>query len=178
MLPAFGRLSDRFSSRQPTFVGGPHVAVREFGETPAAIYSEAPTSNDSPASEELRMTVHAITAVRLDQDTRRITHVLWGQVSVSGEQFEVAPHESPVVDALAKGYTVVTVFPLDGQRVAGPGRGWGGPRMDRNGARRFRSTPNACRSAASRSRVDDHRARPGKGLRKRPVWASDDWVGQ
>lgn len=69
------------------------------------------------------MTVHAITAVRLDQDTRRITHVLWGQVSVSGEQFEVAPHESPVikvVDALAKGYTVVTVFPLDGQRVAGP----------------------------------------------------------
>jgi hypothetical protein len=42
---------------------------------------------------------------------------------VSGEQFEVAPHESPVievVDALAKGDTVVTVFPLDGQRVAGP----------------------------------------------------------
>jgi hypothetical protein len=69
------------------------------------------------------MTVHAITAVRLDQDLQRVTHVLWGQVSVSGEQFEVAPHESPVievVDALAKGDTVVTVFPLDGQRVAGP----------------------------------------------------------
>jgi|SRR6516225_9601779 hypothetical protein len=69
------------------------------------------------------MTVHAITAVRLDRDSRRVTHVLWGQVSVSGEQFEVAPHESPVievVDALAKGDTVVTVFPLDGRRVAGP----------------------------------------------------------
>jgi hypothetical protein len=69
------------------------------------------------------MTVHAITAVRLDQDLQRVTHVLWGQVSVSGEQFEVAPNESPVievVDALAKGDTVVTVFPLDGQRVAGP----------------------------------------------------------
>ena len=69
------------------------------------------------------MTVHAITAVRLEQDSRRVTHVLWGQVSVSGEQFEVAPHESPVievVDALARGDTVVTVFPLDGQRVAGP----------------------------------------------------------
>jgi hypothetical protein len=69
------------------------------------------------------MTVHAITAVRFDQDSRRVTHVLWGQVSVSGEQFEVAPHESPVievVDALARGDTVVTVFPLDGQRVAGP----------------------------------------------------------
>jgi hypothetical protein len=42
---------------------------------------------------------------------------------VSGEQFEVAPHESPVievVDVLARGDTVVTVFPLDGQRVAGP----------------------------------------------------------
>jgi hypothetical protein len=69
------------------------------------------------------MTVHAITAVRLEQDLQRVTHVLWGQVSVSGEQFEVVPHESPVievVDALAKGDTVVTVFPLDGQRVAGP----------------------------------------------------------
>ena len=69
------------------------------------------------------MTVHAITAVRLEQDSQRVTHVLWGQVSVSGEQFEVAPHESPVmevVDALARGDTVVTVFPLDGQRVAGP----------------------------------------------------------
>lgn len=69
------------------------------------------------------MTVYAITAVRLEQDSQRVTHVLWGQVSVSGEQFEVAPHESPVievVDALAKGDTVVTVFPLDGQRVAGP----------------------------------------------------------
>ncbi|CAE6840544.1 hypothetical protein [Paraburkholderia haematera] len=69
------------------------------------------------------MTVHAITAVRLEPDSQRVTHVLWGQVSVSGEQFEVAPHESPVievVDALARGDTVVTVFPLDGQRVAGP----------------------------------------------------------
>src|SRR5258708_31283825 len=69
------------------------------------------------------MTVHAITAVRLEQDSQRVTHVLWGQVSVSGEQFEVAPHESPVievVDALARGETVVTVFPVDGQRVAGP----------------------------------------------------------
>lgn len=69
------------------------------------------------------MTVHAITAVRLEQDSQRVTHVLWGQVSVNGEQFEVAPHESPVievVDALAKGDTVVTVFPVDGQRVAGP----------------------------------------------------------
>jgi hypothetical protein len=69
------------------------------------------------------VTVHAITAVRLEQDSQRVTHVLWGQVSVSGEQFEVAPHESPVmevVDALARGDTVVTVFPLDGQRVAGP----------------------------------------------------------
>ncbi|WP_321948082.1 hypothetical protein [Paraburkholderia sp. J10-1] len=49
--------------------------------------------------------------------------MLWGLVSVSGEQFEVALHVSPVievVDALAKGDTVVTVFPLDGQRVAGP----------------------------------------------------------
>src|SRR5258706_7223559 len=62
-------------------------------------------------------------AVRLDEDSQRVTHVLWGQVSVSGEQFEVAPHESPVievVDALAEGDTVVTVFPLDGHRVAGP----------------------------------------------------------
>ncbi|MFM0091558.1 phosphatidylserine/phosphatidylglycerophosphate/cardiolipin synthase [Paraburkholderia sediminicola] len=69
------------------------------------------------------MTVHAITAVRLEQDSRRVIHVLWGQVSVSGEQFEVAPHESPVievVDALARGDTVVTVVALDGQRVAGP----------------------------------------------------------
>ena len=69
------------------------------------------------------MTVHAITAVRLEQDSQRVTHLLWGQVSVSGEQFEVAPHESPVievVDALARGDTVVTVFPVDGQRVAGP----------------------------------------------------------
>ncbi|MDR5763297.1 hypothetical protein [Caballeronia sp. LZ035] len=42
---------------------------------------------------------------------------------MSGEQFEVTPHTSSVievVDALAKGDTVVTVFPLDGQRVAGP----------------------------------------------------------
>ncbi len=69
------------------------------------------------------MAVHAITAVRMDANSQRVTHVLWGQVSVSGEQFEVAPHASPVievVDALAKGDTVVTVFPLDGQRVAGP----------------------------------------------------------
>ncbi|EIF31819.1 hypothetical protein BCh11DRAFT_07357 [Burkholderia sp. Ch1-1] len=69
------------------------------------------------------MTVHAITAVRLEPDSHRVTHVLWGQVSVSGEQFEVVPHESPVidvVDALARGDTVVTVFPVDGQRVAGP----------------------------------------------------------
>ncbi|WP_321936279.1 phosphatidylserine/phosphatidylglycerophosphate/cardiolipin synthase [Paraburkholderia sp. J8-2] len=69
------------------------------------------------------MAVHAITAVRMDGNSRRVTHVLWGPVSVSGEQFEVAPHASPVievVDALAKGDTVVTVFPLNGQRVAGP----------------------------------------------------------
>ncbi|WMY10992.1 phosphatidylserine/phosphatidylglycerophosphate/cardiolipin synthase [Paraburkholderia phenoliruptrix] len=69
------------------------------------------------------MTVHAITAVRMDRNSPRVTHVLWGQVSVSGEQFEVAPHASPVievVDALTRGDTVVTVFPLDGQRVAGP----------------------------------------------------------
>ncbi|SAK94384.1 hypothetical protein AWB75_06799 [Caballeronia catudaia] len=69
------------------------------------------------------MAVHAITAVRMDGNSERVTHVLWGQVSVNGEQFEVAPHASPVidvVDALAKGDTVVTVFPLDGQRVAGP----------------------------------------------------------
>ncbi|WP_321930368.1 phosphatidylserine/phosphatidylglycerophosphate/cardiolipin synthase [Paraburkholderia guartelaensis] len=69
------------------------------------------------------MAVHAITAVRMDGNLQRVTHVLWGLVSVSGEQFEVAPHASPVievVDALAKGDTVVTVFPQDGQRVAGP----------------------------------------------------------
>ncbi len=69
------------------------------------------------------MAVHAITAVRTDGNSKRVTHVLWGLVSVSGEQFEVALHVSPVievVDALAKGDTVVTVFPLDGQRVAGP----------------------------------------------------------
>lgn len=69
------------------------------------------------------MAVHAITAVRMDENSQRVTHVLWGQVSVSGEQFEVAPHASPVVeviDVLVKGDTVVTVFPLDGQRVAGP----------------------------------------------------------
>lgn len=69
------------------------------------------------------MAVHAITAVRMDGHSQRVTHVLWGQVSVSGEQFEVAPHASPVievVEALARGDTVVTVFPLDGQRVAGP----------------------------------------------------------
>ena len=69
------------------------------------------------------MAVHAITAVRMDGDSERVTHVLWGQVSLSGDQFEVAPHASPVievVDALSKGDTVVTVFPLDGQRVAGP----------------------------------------------------------
>ncbi|WP_321939725.1 hypothetical protein [Paraburkholderia sp. J8-2] len=42
---------------------------------------------------------------------------------MSGEQFEVAPHASPVievVDALAEGDTVITVFPLNGQCVAGP----------------------------------------------------------
>jgi hypothetical protein len=69
------------------------------------------------------MAVHAITAVRMDGSSQRVTHVLWGQVSVSGEQFEVAPHAAPVIeviDALVKGDTVVTVFPLDGQRVAGP----------------------------------------------------------
>ncbi len=69
------------------------------------------------------MAVHAITAVRMDGHSQRVTHVLWGQVSVSGEQFEVAPHASPVievVEALARGDTVVAVFPLDGQRVAGP----------------------------------------------------------
>ncbi|WP_152565246.1 hypothetical protein [Caballeronia glathei] len=69
------------------------------------------------------MAVHAITAVRLDAHSRTITHVLWGQVSVRGEQFEVAPHEAPVaavVDALVDGDTVVTVFQVDGQRVAGP----------------------------------------------------------
>jgi hypothetical protein len=69
------------------------------------------------------MAVHAITAVRMDGNSERVTHVLWGRVSVSGDQFEVAPHVSPVievVDALAKGDTVITVFPLDGQRVAGP----------------------------------------------------------
>ena len=69
------------------------------------------------------MTVHAITAVRMDGNSERVTHVLWGQVSVTGDQFEVVPHASPVievVDVLAKGDTVVTVFPLDGQRVAGP----------------------------------------------------------
>jgi hypothetical protein len=69
------------------------------------------------------MAVHAITAVRMDGHSQRVTHVLWGQVSVSGEQFEVAPQASPVievVEALAKGDTVVTVFPLEGQRVAGP----------------------------------------------------------
>ncbi|CAG9207063.1 hypothetical protein BCAR13_1680012 [Paraburkholderia caribensis] len=76
-----------------------------------------------PTNGEKAMAVHAITAVRMDGNSQRVTHVLWGQVSVSGEQFEVAPHASPVievVDALAKGDTVVTVFPLDGQRVAGP----------------------------------------------------------
>jgi hypothetical protein len=59
----------------------------------------------------------------MDRNSQRVTDVLWGQVSVSGEQFEVAPHASPVievVDALAKGDTVVTVFPLDGRRIAGP----------------------------------------------------------
>lgn len=69
------------------------------------------------------MAVHAITAVRMDGNSQRVTHVFWGQVSVSGEQFEVAPHASPVievVEALAKGDTVVTVFPSEGQRVAGP----------------------------------------------------------
>src|SRR5579859_7492340 len=82
-----------------------------------------PSDQDFPASEEMPMTVHAITAVRLEPDSQRVTHVLWGQVSVNGEQFEVAPHESPVievVDALARGDTVVTVFPVEGQRVAGP----------------------------------------------------------
>ncbi|TCK44026.1 hypothetical protein B0G84_2374 [Paraburkholderia sp. BL8N3] len=69
------------------------------------------------------MTVHAITAVQLDAGSQRVTHVLWGQVSVSGEQFEVSPHVAPVievVDALRRGDTVVTIFPVDGQRVAGP----------------------------------------------------------
>lgn len=69
------------------------------------------------------MAVHAIMAVRMDGNSPRVTHLLWGRVSVSGEQFEVAPHTSPVidvVDALAKGDAVVTVFPLDEQRVAGP----------------------------------------------------------
>lgn len=69
------------------------------------------------------MAVHAITAVRMDGNSQRATHVLWVQVSVSGEPFEVAPHASPVievVDALARGDTVVTVLPLDGQRVAAP----------------------------------------------------------
>lgn len=70
------------------------------------------------------MAVHAITAVRVDGKSEWVTHVLWGQVSVNGDHFEVAPHSSPVievVDALGKGDTVVTVFPLeDGQRVAGP----------------------------------------------------------
>lgn len=48
------------------------------------------------------MTVHAITAVRMDRNSQRVTDVLWGQVSVSGEQFEVAPHASPVIEMIAK----------------------------------------------------------------------------
>lgn len=68
------------------------------------------------------MTVHAMTAVRLEPDPRRVIHVVWGQVSVSGEQAEVVPHASPVigvVDALASGDIAVTGFPVEGQRVAG-----------------------------------------------------------
>ncbi|TCK32661.1 hypothetical protein B0G84_8487 [Paraburkholderia sp. BL8N3] len=69
------------------------------------------------------MAVRAITAVRTDANTRRVTHVLWGHVSVAGDQFELTPDVGPVsdvVDALSRGDTVVTVFPVDGQRVAGP----------------------------------------------------------
>ncbi|MDR6412246.1 UNVERIFIED_ORG: hypothetical protein ABIC62_005678 [Burkholderia sp. 1595] len=57
-----------------------------------------------------------MTAIRLEPVSHRVTHVLWGQVSVSGEQAEVVPHASPVigvVDALARGDTVVTVFRVE-----------------------------------------------------------------
>jgi hypothetical protein len=69
------------------------------------------------------MTTHAITAVRVDRETGRITHVLWGELTLDGIGYEVAPRPAPVIDVvntLAAGDAVVTVFPIEGQRVAGP----------------------------------------------------------
>lgn len=69
------------------------------------------------------MTTHAITAIRADRETGRITHVLWGRLTLDGVGYEVAPRAAPVIDvvnALAAGDAVVTVLLLEGRRVTGP----------------------------------------------------------
>ncbi len=69
------------------------------------------------------MTTHAITAVRVNEKTGRVTHVMWGQLAHDGTGYEVESRPAPVIDvvnALAAGDTVVTVFPVAGQRVTGP----------------------------------------------------------
>jgi hypothetical protein len=103
------------------------------------------------------MAVHAITAVRMGGNSQRVTHVLWGQVSVSGEQFEVAPRLSPeieVVEALAKGDTVVTVFPLEGQHVAGPEVRRVVDEDGREGIEMVVADSDACRTLADLPRLD------------------------
>jgi hypothetical protein len=69
------------------------------------------------------MTTHAITAISIDEATHQVVAVRWGQLTLDGDEWEVAPRVAQVievVDALHKGDRVVTIFPVEGHRVAGP----------------------------------------------------------
>lgn len=69
------------------------------------------------------MTTFAVTAKRIDERTGVVSHVMWGEVQSVRNEWVVEPHLEEairVVDALTFGDTVVTIFEVDGQRVAGP----------------------------------------------------------
>ncbi len=69
------------------------------------------------------MSIFAVNGVRIDPLTRRVTRVRWGQVNPKNNSWAEEPREAQVidvVDAIAGGDDVYTIFGVEGHTVVGP----------------------------------------------------------
>jgi hypothetical protein len=67
--------------------------------------------------------IHVVNGVRYSDDESRLTHVRWGIVDTDRNEWVVGPAEAEVidvVDALARGDEVWTIYPEHGGTVPGP----------------------------------------------------------
>ncbi|MGU7779929.1 phosphatidylserine/phosphatidylglycerophosphate/cardiolipin synthase [Burkholderia sp. PU8-34] len=69
------------------------------------------------------MSVFAVSGVRIDLSSGRVTHVRWGQVNPASRAWVARPHDahvSEVVRAVAGGDEVYVIFDASGNRAVGP----------------------------------------------------------